>query len=52
MYIVPMCCLNGTSNKEHTFKVMRGGRLFDGVRQMSQSPARSYTDHGWGMSRA
>ena len=23
--IVPMCCLSGTSNKEHTFKVMRGG---------------------------
>ena len=25
MYIVPMCCLDSTSNKEHTFKVMRGG---------------------------
>ena len=25
MCIVPMCCLSGTSNKEHTFKVMRGG---------------------------
>ena len=25
VYIVPMCCLSGTSNKEHTFKVMRGG---------------------------
>ena len=23
--IVPMCCLSSTSNKEHTFKVMRGG---------------------------
>ena len=25
VYIVPMCCLSGTSNKEHTFKVMREG---------------------------
>ena len=33
VYIVPMCCLNGTSNKEHTFKVMGGVSLFAGVRQ-------------------
>ena len=32
VYIVPMCCLDSTSNKEHTFKVIRGGgRLFDGA---------------------
>ena len=31
VYIVPMCCLSSTSNKEHTFKVMRGGGVIGGI---------------------